>query len=93
MRITGNFKECWLIEAVRFVWGVSRWLWSIKNALKEIGGRVDKMGSLTGKILSCEVNVMQHLQKDSGTEEDVGYREKESVSHLVVSNSLWTHRL
>ena len=46
------------------------------------------MGSLTGKILSCEVNVMQHLQKDSGTEEDVGYREKESVSHLVVSNSL-----
>ena len=46
------------------------------------------MGSFTGKILSCEVNVIQYLQKDSGTEEDVGYREKESVSHLVVSNSL-----
>ena len=49
---------------------------------------MDKMGSFTGKILSYEVSVKQHLQKDSGTEEDVGYREKESVSHLVTSNSL-----
>ena len=46
------------------------------------------MGSFMGKILSYEVSVNQHLQKDSGTEEDVDYREKESVSHLVMSNSL-----
>ena len=51
------------------------------------------MGSFMGKILSYEVSVNQHLQKDSGTEEDVDYREKESVSHLVMSNSLWTHSL
>ena len=41
-----------------------------------------------GSPMSYEVSVIQHLQKDSGTEEDVGYREKESVSHLVMFNSL-----